>query len=66
MQEREPTGFARDPLEALLARGDEEAHAWVIERLLSGEPVVASEAPPPPAEAGVESPAPPEIEDAEG
>ena len=47
MQEREPGGFARSPLEALLARDDEAAHDWLVQRLLAGEEVDASAAPSP-------------------
>ena len=51
MQEREPPGFGRNPLEALLAREDEAAHAWLAERLLAGAPVEPGEAPGPAGEA---------------
>ena len=37
MQERESLTFARSPLEALLARQDDEAHAWIVERLMAGD-----------------------------
>ena len=47
MQQREPGGFARTPLEALLARDDETAHEWLVERLLLGEEVDPAAAPPP-------------------
>jgi tRNA-dihydrouridine synthase 3 len=47
MQEREPTDFARTPLERLLARQDATAHAWLAERLLLNEPVDPDAAPPP-------------------
>ena len=47
MQQREPGGFARTPLEALLARDDETAHEWLVERLLPGEEVDPAAAPPP-------------------
>jgi len=47
MQEREPGGFARTPLEALLARDDDAAHEWLVERLLLGEAVDPAAAPPP-------------------
>jgi tRNA-dihydrouridine synthase 3 len=46
MQEREPGGFGRTPLEALLARDDEAAHAWLVERWLRGEEVDPAAAPP--------------------
>ena len=45
MQEREPGGFARTPLEALLARDDEAAHGWLVERLLLREEVAPEAAP---------------------
>jgi tRNA-dihydrouridine synthase 3 len=47
MQEREAPGFARSPLEALLARQDVAAHAWLTERLVGGEQVDPSAAPAP-------------------
>jgi tRNA-dihydrouridine synthase 3 len=47
LQQREPGGWARDPLDALLARGDEAAHEWLAERLLQGEPVDPALAPAP-------------------
>ncbi len=47
MQTREPAGFARTPLEHLLARQDETAHAWLTDRLLLGEPVDPERAPVP-------------------
>lgn len=47
MQEREDLGFARTPLEALLARQDETAHAWITERLLAGDEVDPAAAPAP-------------------
>ncbi len=47
MQEREPGGFARTPLEALLARDDDAAHGWLVDRLLLGEEVDPAAAPPP-------------------
>jgi hypothetical protein len=47
MQEREPGGFARTPLEALLTRQDEAAHAWLAERLMAQEPIDPEAAPPP-------------------
>jgi len=47
MQEREDMGFARTPLERLLARQDRGAHAWITERLLANEPVDPDAAPPP-------------------
>jgi tRNA-dihydrouridine synthase 3 len=50
MQARESDAWARTPLERLLARGDETAHAWIAERLVAGDPVEPAEAPHPPAE----------------
>lgn len=47
MQEREDLGFARTPLEQLLARQDETAHAWIAQRLLAGEDVDPAAAPEP-------------------
>ncbi len=47
MQEREDRSFARTPLEALLARQDETAHAWITERLLANEGVDPAAAPEP-------------------
>lgn len=47
MQERESLTFARSPLEALLARHDEEAHAWIVERLLAGDEIDPTAAPEP-------------------
>jgi tRNA-dihydrouridine synthase 3 len=52
MQEREPAGFARTPLEQVLARQDEAAHTWLTGRLLLGEPVDPEAAPPPSEDAG--------------
>jgi tRNA-dihydrouridine synthase 3 len=46
MQEREDMSFARTPLEQLLARQDETAHAWITDRLLAGEDVDPAAAPP--------------------
>jgi tRNA-dihydrouridine synthase 3 len=51
MQERESMVFARNPLEALLARQDEAAHAWIAERLVHREALDPSAAPPPSEEA---------------
>ena len=39
--------FARTPLERLLARQDQAAHAWLTERLLAGEEVDPAAAPAP-------------------
>ena len=47
MQEREAPGFARTPLEVLLARQDPAAHSWITERLLSGEEIDPAAAPAP-------------------
>ncbi len=45
MQEREERFVPRSDLEALLAREDEAAHAWIADRLLAREPVLAAHAP---------------------
>ena len=50
MQERESLTFARSPLEALLARQDDEAHAWLVERLMAGDEIEPTAAPAPLAE----------------
>ncbi len=47
MQEREPRDFARMPLDALLARQDEAAHAWLAERLIARDAIDPDAAPPP-------------------
>jgi hypothetical protein len=47
MQVREPMTFARSPLEALLARGDDTALDWLADRLLARDGVVPAEAPAP-------------------
>jgi len=47
MQEREAPGFARTPLEALLARQDAAAHTWITERLVLGEEIDPASAPAP-------------------
>lgn len=47
MQERESMTFGRTPLEALLARADSAAHAWLTERLVAREPVDPEAAPAP-------------------
>jgi tRNA-dihydrouridine synthase 3 len=47
MQERESAAFARSPLEALLARGDEAAINWIADRLVAGDGVDPAEAPAP-------------------
>lgn len=58
MQERESLTFARNDLEALLARQDEAAHAWLADRLLAAEAVDPGAAPPP----SDETPASPDVE----
>jgi hypothetical protein len=52
MQTREPAGFARSPLEALLARGDEGTLTWLADRLVGRLNIDPSEAPAPMAEPG--------------
>jgi tRNA-dihydrouridine synthase 3 len=47
MQSRESLDFVKTPLDALLARGDEAAHAWLAERLMAGAEVDPHAAPPP-------------------
>ncbi|MCX6545684.1 MAG: tRNA-dihydrouridine synthase family protein [Acidobacteria bacterium] len=47
MQGRDPRDFGRTPLEALLARGDAAAHAWLADRLVAHETVDPDAAPPP-------------------
>ncbi len=47
MQVREPMIFARSPLEALLARGDDAALDWLADRLLARDDVVPAESPAP-------------------
>jgi tRNA-dihydrouridine synthase 3 len=47
MQTRESAAFARSPLEALLARGDEAAVSWLADRLVARDEVDPAEAPPP-------------------
>jgi len=47
MQEREDLVFAVTPLERLLARQDQAAHAWLTDRLLANEAVDPEAAPPP-------------------
>jgi tRNA-dihydrouridine synthase 3 len=61
MQERESVPAARTLLEALLARQDEAAHAWLADRLILREPVDPGAAPPP-SDAEVR----PEIAESEG
>jgi tRNA-dihydrouridine synthase 3 len=52
MQTRESAAFARSPLEALLARGDEAAIAWLADRLVAREGIDPAEAPAPSAGPG--------------
>jgi tRNA-dihydrouridine synthase 3 len=52
MQTRESAAFARSPLEALLARGDEAAIAWLTDRLVARDAVDPAEAPAPSAAPG--------------
>jgi tRNA-dihydrouridine synthase 3 len=59
MQQREPLTFAREPLEALLARQDEAAHTWIAERLVAREEI-DPDAAPAPTEAEDPEPAVPE------
>lgn len=47
MQEREPERLATTPLDEVLARIDEAAHLWLAERLVAGDPIDPSAAPPP-------------------
>jgi tRNA-dihydrouridine synthase 3 len=47
MQTRESAAFVRSPLEALLARGDEAAIAWLAGRLVARDAVDPAEAPAP-------------------
>ena len=65
MQERESRDVASlTPLEVLLAREDETAHAWLADRLAAGDPVDPGEAPSP--AAGLAAVVPRDIEAAEG
>ena len=52
MQTREPAAFARSPLEAVLARGDEAAIAWLADRLVARDEVDPAGAPAPSAAPG--------------
>jgi tRNA-dihydrouridine synthase 3 len=52
MQTRESAAFARSPLEALLARGDEAAITWLAGRLLARDAVDPAKAPAPSAVPG--------------
>ncbi|MCU0256593.1 MAG: tRNA-dihydrouridine synthase family protein [Vicinamibacterales bacterium] len=45
LQQREPSAWARSPLEAVLARTDVAAHEWIADRLLSGEAIDPADAP---------------------
>ena len=47
MQEREPSRAFASSLEALLARTDPAAHAWLAERLVAGAAIDPDEAPSP-------------------
>ena len=47
MQGRDSRDFGRTPLEALLARGDAAAHAWLTSRLIEGGEINPADAPPP-------------------
>ena len=47
LQQRESADWAQTSLDALLARTDETAHAWLAERLVAGEPVDPALAPAP-------------------
>ena len=50
MQMRESDDWADTPLDRLLARSDEAAHAWIAQRLVEGDAVEPAEAPQAPAE----------------
>jgi tRNA-dihydrouridine synthase 3 len=60
MQQRESLECAHPPLDALLARQDASALAWLTERLLAGDPV-DPDAAPPPSEAGSDDADPPQV-----
>jgi tRNA-dihydrouridine synthase 3 len=47
MQERESVGWAETPLDRLLVRQDEAAHAWLTERLIAGDAIDPDAAPAP-------------------
>ncbi len=47
MQAREPAGFARSSLEALLARGDDAALDFLADRLMAQAEIAPADAPPP-------------------
>jgi tRNA-dihydrouridine synthase 3 len=47
MQEREGVDWAQTPLDRLLVRQDQAAHAWLTERLIAGEPIDPAAAPAP-------------------
>jgi hypothetical protein len=46
MQERQSEAWATTPLERLLARPDEAAHAWLAAQLVAGAPIDPEAAPP--------------------
>jgi tRNA-dihydrouridine synthase 3 len=50
MQEREGVDWAQTPLDRLLVRQDEAAHAWLTERLIAGDQIDPEAAPAPSAE----------------
>lgn len=66
MQERESGFVPRSPLEALLSRGDEPALAYIVDRLVGGEPIDPAGAPPAEAAAGGDLPAASLTDDHEG
>jgi tRNA-dihydrouridine synthase 3 len=47
MQERESVDWAESPLDRLLVRQDQAAHAWLAERLIAGEAIEPEAAPDP-------------------
>jgi len=47
MQERESIDWTQTPLDRLLVRQDDAAHAWLAERLLAGDEIDPESAPPP-------------------
>jgi hypothetical protein len=50
MQERESVDWARTPLDQLLVRQDQAAHAWLADRLIAGDAIDPEAAPAPSAE----------------
>ncbi len=60
MQSRESFDFSPGSLDALLARGDEAAHAWLAERLIAREEIDPAAAPPPSPATDEREPAEPE------